>query len=67
MLCLHAGLRKHEYLQYPKLWCQFRCLNYRYKSDILILNDKWHQYEQSVVISEHIIIQQYIIVLILNY
>ena len=55
---------KHEYLQYPKMCCQFRCLNYRYKSDILILNETWHQCEQSIVISEQIIIQQYIIVLI---
>ena len=39
---LFTCLRKHEYLQYPKIWCQFRCLNYRYKSDILILNEKWH-------------------------
>jgi hypothetical protein len=31
---LFTCLRKHGYLQYPKMWCQFRCLNYRYRSDI---------------------------------
>jgi hypothetical protein len=65
MLCFTC-LRKQEYLYNPKMWCKFRCLNYRYQSDILILNEKWHQCEQSIVISEQIIIQQYIIVLILN-
>ena len=66
MLCFTC-LRKQEYLYYPKMWCKFRCLNYRYQSDILILNENWHQCEQSIVIPEQIIIQQYIIVLILNY
>ena len=59
---LFTCLRKHEYLQYPKMWCQFRCLNYRYRSDILILNVNWHQCEQR----KTIIRQQYIIELIFN-
>ena len=52
MLCLHAYVNMNIYnIQ--------KCgLNYRYKSDILILNEKWHQCEQSIVISEQIIIQQ---------
>ena len=25
------------------MWCQFQCLNYRYKSDILIANEKLYQ------------------------
>ena len=33
-----------------KMWCQFRCLYHRYKSDILIPNEKLHQYEQDIKI-----------------
>lgn len=31
-----------------KMWCQFRCLYHIYKTDILIPNEKLHQYEQGI-------------------
>ena len=35
----------HYNIEIDKAWCWFQCLNYRYKSDILVAYEKLHQCE----------------------